>query len=127
VIPVAAAAGMAPPTRFARWLRTRRTLAAVGLAAASGLAFPATVTQPFRFTVNLESHATCNRSVAAASGGAQVQVSCGNPSDARFLLHVYRAGEWLGTVDGDMGSGTITTWRVVRAANRDYLEIMVGW
>ena len=99
----------------------------LGMLGASGVAAPATVSESFRLTVNLEPHATCNRQVATASDVAQVKVSCGKSSDARFLLHVYRAGELLGSVDGDMGNGTITTWRVVRAANRDYLEIMVGW
>jgi len=43
----------------------------------------------------------------------------------RYLLHVYRPGDWL--VDDRMGNGTLTSWRIVHVANREYLEMMVGW
>lgn len=101
---------------------------------AAAVADAATVSSPFRLIVNLEPPASCNWETANRMAGQpqQVKVVCGNTrsapgTDTRYLLHVYRAGEWLGVIDSDMGSGTITTWRVVRAANRDYLEIMVGW
>ena len=42
------------------------------------------------------------------------------------LFHISR-GAWLGTADESMGLGTVTSWRVLRVANRDYLEMMVGW
>jgi len=42
------------------------------------------------------------------------------------LFHISR-GTWLGTADESMGLGTVTSWRVIRLANRDYLEMMVGW
>ena len=42
-------------------------------------------------------------------------------------LFLFRGNEWLGTVDSMMTTGTVTSWRVVRVANRDYLEIVVGW
>jgi len=109
----------------------RRPLIALAVfVAASGYSLAATTTRPFTLTVNLENHASCSREVSRVSGVTQVTLACSRnaerPND-RFLLHVYRAGEWLGVVDGDMGNGTITSWRVVRVANRDYLEIMVGW
>ena len=110
--------------------RALRASALAAIVAASGIADGASVTQSFRFTVNLDpskAQATCNREVAPGGAAPQVKLSCGRSSDVRYLLHLYRAGEVLGTVDGDMASGTITTWRVVRLANRDYLEIMVGW
>ncbi len=44
-----------------------------------------------------------------------------------LLFHISRAGEWLGTVDESMGAGTVTSWRVIHIANRDYLEMTVGW
>ena len=47
--------------------------------------------------------------------------------ESRFMLNVYQSGEFLGTVDGMMTTGTVTSWRVIRLVNRDYLEIMVGW
>jgi hypothetical protein len=36
-------------------------------------------------------------------------------------------GNWLGAIDESMGLGTVTSWRVIRLADRDYLEMMVGW
>ena len=62
---------------------------------------------------------------------SSVKVSCSTQgvveTNPRFLLHVFRAGEWLGTVDGAMATGTVTSWRVVHVANREYLELVVGW
>ena len=52
------------------------------------------------------------------------------PAESRVvssvLFHISR-GTWLGTADETMGLGTVTSWRVIRLANRDYLELMVGW
>ena len=52
------------------------------------------------------------------------------PAESRLvssvLFHISR-GTWLGTADESMGLGTVTSWRVIRLANRDYLELMVGW
>jgi hypothetical protein len=42
------------------------------------------------------------------------------------VFHISR-GAWLGTADESMGLGTVTSWRVIHLANRDYLEMMVGW
>jgi hypothetical protein len=42
------------------------------------------------------------------------------------LFHIQR-GSWLGIADETMGLGTVTSWRVIRLADRDYLEMMVGW
>jgi len=30
-------------------------------------------------------------------------------------------------IDGYTGTGTVTSWRVVTLAERDYLEMMIGW
>ena len=46
-------------------------------------------------------------------------------SNVRFYLS--GAGNWLGDVDESTGAGTVTSWRVIRLSNRDYLELMVGW
>ena len=60
----------------------------------------------------------------------KITVTCQAPAAprdvSRYLLHVYRAGEWL-PVDGQMATGTLTSWRIVHVANREYLEMMVGW
>lgn len=74
----------------------------------------------------------CDRTAQTGTPSV-VLVNCGSPGtlptrpDNRFLLNLYRTGEFLGTVDGMMSTGTVTSWRVVHVMNRDYLEIMVGW
>ena len=110
--------------------RFRRFLVAAGvLAVASGCAWAASVTAPFAVNVSMTPKVTCATRVTTALGLPQVKVACGEPraTDLRYLLHVYRDGEWLGTIDGDNTSGTITSWRVYHVANREYLEVMVGW
>jgi hypothetical protein len=47
-------------------------------------------------------------------------------SSYRFVTQVSRAGELLGTIDIYTG-GTVTSWRVIRLTDRDYLEMMVHW
>jgi hypothetical protein len=72
-------------------------------------------------------------STAAQGGSPLLVVNCNTSTptpqkpDSRFLLNVYQAGYYLGTVDGMMSTGTVTSWRVVSLPKRDYLEIMVGW
>jgi hypothetical protein len=91
----------------------------------------------FRVTVTLNQPlggqgATCANVLDPATN--KVTIACGaNPpvptvvgaEAPRYLLHVYRAGEWL--VDDQMGNGTLTSWRIVHVANREYLEMTVGW
>jgi len=71
----------------------------------------------------------CSSQVDPATG-RKITVECNKPKITndipRYLLHVYRAGEWI-AVDGQMGTGTLTSWRIVHVANREYLEMMVGW
>ena len=113
--------------------RLRIVLAAFA-AAAAGCAWAASTSQTFRVTVNLASGAPapnvqCSRQTNVFGTRLQVSVTCNSPQESsdRFLLHVYRAGEWLGQVEADTGVGTVTSWRVVHIANRDYLELTVGW
>ena len=35
--------------------------------------------------------------------------------------------DWIEGLDGNIGTGTVTSWRIVNLANRDYLELMLGW
>jgi hypothetical protein len=35
--------------------------------------------------------------------------------------------QFSGAIDSYIGSGTITSWRSVNLADRDYLEMLVGW
>lgn len=109
---------------------TRAVLAlfiGLGLADASA----STATTPFSLTVHLTTRASCESIREPRPGPPYVTIRC-TPSGhvvspANFLLHVYRAGEWKGTVEGFTGDGTITTWRIVRVADRDYLEVQVAW
>jgi hypothetical protein len=54
-----------------------------------------------------------------------------NPGRRLFFtnvrFYISGTGNWLGAIDDSMGLGTVTSWRVIRVANRDYLEMMVGW
>lgn len=70
------------------------------------------------------------------STGAVVDVSSGEsgmpwvPKHGgayRYLVQVRRADEMLATVDSYTGLGTVTSWRVVQLANREYVELTVGW
>jgi hypothetical protein len=91
----------------------------------------ASVTSAFRVSVLLLppfKDTACNGATAATS----VSVTCSGsapatPLDSRYLLHVYRGPEVVQTVDAELDAGTVTSWRVVHAANRDFLEIVVGW
>jgi len=48
-------------------------------------------------------------------------------SSYRYMLNVYLGGEQLGTVYGSTGAGTVTSWRLLKLNNRDYLEMMLHW
>ena len=104
-------------------------LAGAALATASGALYAASVSAPFHVELLLfpfKDVAQCDQTVS----GANVQVSCTSPApgpDQRFMLHVYRAGTEVGMVDGTTAPGTVTSWKVVRIADRDFLEIVVGW
>jgi len=45
----------------------------------------------------------------------------------RYVNLLSGNSEILATVDSYAGSGTVTSWRIVNLADRDYLELMVGW
>lgn len=110
----------------------------------------------FNVTVNLQSlgagqnatpnSAFCRSTNAPGSFGATVTVVCATGavvdispgrSDMpwspmhggayRYLLQASQDGNLLGTVDSYIGTGTITSWRVINLVDRDYLEMLVGW
>lgn len=114
--------------------------AATLLAAASLPAFAGSASAPFHVRVELttesKSIAQCDRNPLAGEAGKDVSIVCtgGVPgpvpfarTDPRFLLHLYRDGSQVASVDGLVPPGTVTSWRVVNFADRDYLEIVVGW
>lgn len=45
----------------------------------------------------------------------------------RFLPPVSLAGVMSGSLDMNTGLGTVTSWRVIKLADRDYLEMTVRW
>jgi hypothetical protein len=115
-----------------RW----QALGALLLAAAAVCAHAGQKSASFIVGVDLlsdeKSTAQCERTVPRPGSKPLITVKCGpvrpDPRpDSRFHLNLYRSGELLGTVDGMMTTGTVTSWRVVHLVNRDYLEIMVGW
>ena len=123
--------------QWRRWPLLRRQGALiVALMAGAGTLFAALPSsQSFRVTVTLNAPAASTTgqcsSTAEPGSGRKVNIVC-SPAPLlgeapRYLFHVYRADEWLGTVDGQMGTGTVTSWRIVHVANHEYLEMMVGW
>jgi hypothetical protein len=129
---------MEPPDRERRLgLPARRALGAAILVAASAQASGATASGSFRVTVDVftqdKTTVECARTAVPGPFGDKVSIACvpqtGSTSAAvpPFLLHLFRDGTQVGTIDGFMATGTITSWRVVHVANRDYLEIVVGW
>ena len=122
--------------RRRRWpLLQRQGVLTLALVASAGTLFASMpVSQSFRVTVALVSPSEsatvqCGTTVEPGTG-RKINLACSGPprrADPRYLLDLYREGEWLGTVDGHMGSGTVTSWRIVHAANREYLEMTVGW
>jgi len=45
----------------------------------------------------------------------------------RFVALAPQSYESLGEISSYAGVGTVTSWRVVRLSNMDYLELMIGW
>ena len=114
----------------------RQAVAAIFLAGAATCSYGSTTSASFKVTVDFipadKNVAACNRSTRASTPPS-VTIVCGSTTshssylESRFLLNLYRSGELLGAVDGFMTTGTVTSWRVVRLMDRDFLEIMVGW
>ena len=124
----------------ARWLKSssrkqRQAFVALLLAGASACIEARETSASFLVKVDLvtdvKSSAECAQTTSRGTpASVNIKCSTGAPipaSTPRFVFDMYDAGMWLGTVDGLMTTGTVTSWRVVRLVNRDYLEIVVGW
>lgn len=123
--------------------RVRVFAAAAALATAAALpAGAGSASGGFRVTVDLATDnkvvAQCDRISTPATDGSAVNVTCvdnqtsaastpATRTDPRFLLQLQRGGGTIGTVEGLVPPGTVASWRVVNGADRDYLEIVVGW
>ena len=107
-------------------------LGSLVLAFASLTAAAATSSSPFRVNVQLLPPFKDTPECSSVRVGTAISLSCVTPgadllSSPRYLLHVYSEGQVVQTVDTVTDPGTVTSWRVVRAADRDFLEIVVGW
>lgn len=60
---------------------------------------------------------------------APVDVPVARPTGTPFRFHIPSGfgDQRFGEVDLQSGTATITSWRVVRLADWDYLEMTVGW
>jgi hypothetical protein len=129
-----------------------KTIQAFGLASVVGLAaLPCHATQSgFQFTVKVQL-ASSNAGLCRSSNtinvfGEAVTVICSSGKTIGFSgdtmnlpwteipdgpFHYVNllsgTSEIMGTVDSYAGSGTVTSWRVVNLADREYIELMVGW
>jgi hypothetical protein len=131
---------MAVDLRTTGWHRSPRrrwqALCALLLAGASACCEAGQASASFKVKVDFladpKDTGRCERSTRPTLP-ASVTIVCGSSTspgtrpDSRFMLNMYRSGEFLGTVDGMMSTGTVTSWRVIHLVNREYLEIMVGW
>jgi len=112
-------------------LRKWSGIAGIALMCAAGVAIARSASAPFQLTVTLLPPFKDVVGCGTSQQGAEVSVSCGGDAvsgaSPRFLLHVYRDGTQVGTVQGATSPGTVTSWKVVRIADRDFLEIVVGW
>jgi hypothetical protein len=108
------------------------TAAALVLAGASSVVLAKSTSAPFAITVTLFPAFKDTVDCGTSRSGSSFSVNCSGPAPAspnnpRFLLQLYRDGAQVGTVDGSTLPGTVTSWKVVRIADRDFLEIVVGW
>lgn len=122
--------------RWRHWplLHRQGALTVALMAGASTLFASVPATPSFRVTVLLTSPAESTTAQCGTTpepgAGRKVRLACSASTardSSRYHLDLYRAGEWLGAVDGEMDTGTVTSWRIVHAANREYLEMTVGW
>jgi hypothetical protein len=110
----------------------RPWLGGLALALASLTAAAASSSSPLRVNVQLLPPFKDTPDCSSVKVGAAVSVSCVTPGTSlvaseRYLLHVYSEGQVVQTVDTVADPGTVTSWRLLHIADRDFLEIVVGW
>lgn len=62
-----------------------------------------------------------------AEGFANLPWTSLQESSYRYLLNVYQEGRQLGSVESNIGAGTVTSWRLIKLNHQDYLEMMLHW
>jgi hypothetical protein len=138
-----------------RGARMLRAAACVLVVAATGTVEGAQVESRFNVEVTLDQGAQvpslsnsglCRISNIPGAFGAVVTVVCAtgvvveiwspsarspwlptNGASYRFLPPVSLAGVMSGNLDMNTGLGTVTSWRVIKLADRDILEMTVRW
>lgn len=132
-----------PPARHNASLRGALALGLAALLAGAtpSAAHAAATNASFRVVVELDTDGrgigTCERS-AEKDGSVLVVCTLETPTpqstagksardELPFLLRLQRGGGQVGSVDGLMPPGTVTSWNVLAFGGREYLEIMVGW
>ncbi len=131
-----------------------RLVLASAFVLASALGHAGQVSGQFNVTVNLLTAGTAPQSAFCKTGpdgtafGAVATIVCttgvvvdiepgraGPPLSPmhggayRFVTEVWRSGSGFifDAEDGNAGTGTTTSWRVVNLTHRDYLEMLVAW
>jgi len=122
---------------------------AILLGISAGSASAGQASGQFNVTVNLQAASSsefCRSTNAPGSFGAIVTVVCSTGAMVdlspgrtgmpwapmhggahRYLFLVREDGNLLGAIDSYVGVGTVTSWRVARVADWDYIEMLVGW
>ena len=135
------------------WRRLRALLAfAVAFAISAPLANAAQISAPFKVKVSVGGELTggiCSRHTDPSTFGAIVNIVCAtgafvgleapknavawtpvhggayrftrvNPDEIRAVSYVQSTGSYTGV-------GTVTSWRMVSLADREYLEMLIDW
>jgi len=71
---------------------------------------------------------TCHSS-SLLNVGSAVTLVCSSDTltDNRYVLQSTRTGEFIGFSESEAGSGNVASWRIIQLANREYLEMLIGW
>jgi hypothetical protein len=92
-------------------------------------AHAAETSKSFNITVNLQTGIEvpdAGMCTMIGAFGTSVTVSCA-PGSFRFITHPPAADALQDKEPSYTGAGTVTSWRMIRLENGDYLEMTVQW
>jgi len=71
----------------------------------------------------------CNSGETVSFSGDTASLPWSSVQDGmyRFVALAPKSFESLGELNNYAGIGTVTSWRVVKLSDLDYLELMIGW
>lgn len=97
-------------------------------AAQSGGQFNVNITLLSANSPALPKTGTCHSS-SLLNVGSAVTLVCSSDAltDNRYVLQSTRTGEFIGFSESEAGSGNVASWRIIQLANREYLEMLIGW